>query len=463
MSVVVGFHSSSARKRKLVGMSRSNYIEGTADEFAGGGKRSKDANGSMSAIGNAVLARSRAVGAGVTTPQCLVNLASQVAKNEKQLRALGCKGNPNDWYGKPAVLSQTFDVHKGQIVLHRRTPGGSFRTNAANTSNIPCMANMNGVSISNTRLFGVAVAQVESSPESGIGNNQTTTTWHGVQTVINYSDQRWNAGDLLIADPFPITIRSQNGETTPVVYGPKGVPQEALNIVLRPWSGMHLSNLVNHCEDIIRLRLGSNRIQLQLQAATTSAQMLSHIHAFCDSIFSADMVVSPDNPLRGYAVLYAADRLLDMIKVDWRALKSAKTKKDMDRKEYGNYMRIAMLCKLQAVIDVEDKYIGATNEYAASLPHNGDHVDAQSTTVRAQSTLRSKYLMNLVTPDPNRPDEHVPRCMLEFDARIKMHTDHAKAQYIDRMRDHYGALHAGVCLSSCEKGCAADVFIGKTA
>jgi hypothetical protein len=119
-----------------------------------------------------------------------------------------------------------------------------------------------------------------------------------------------------------------------------------------------------------------------------------------------------------------------------------------------------MLAKLQAVVDVEDKFIGITNEYAASLPHTGDHVDSTTSNVRARSTLRSKHLMELVSKS-NTEDRS--RCMMEFAARVKMHADHAKAQFVDRLRVYFGSLHAGVCLSSADKGQSADLFIGKAA
>ena len=468
MSQAVDFRTYSANKRKFSAFSRSNFIEGTADDYANGGKRSKDANGSERGTGSSILARSRARGAGVTTPQCLVNLTSIVPKNEKLLRALACKGDPNDLYGKPATNEATLDVHKGQIVLHRAKVGSGFRTHASAESGIECISTMNGVSISGTRLFGVAVAQVECYPRVKESSNQTTTTWHGVQTIINYSDQRWNAGDLLIADPFPITVRSRGGESRPMVMGPEGIPDEAQNIILRPFGAAHLSHLVNQMQDLIRLKLGSGKIGESpvarlLQDAKTSEAMLAVLHSVCDNIFATEMVVAPDHPLRGYALAWAADRLLDMITVDWRGLLSARTKKPLTEEEYGNYMRIALLTKLRAVIDVEDKFVGATNAYAASLPHSGDHVDTMSSSDKARSALRSTYLMSLVSLNASITGDERRRCMLEFQTRVKMHMQHCLEEYYNRIRDYFGAFHAGMCLSSADKGSSADVFIGKTA
>ena len=457
-----GFHSTT--RRKYQPFSRNNLIEGPGegDDYANGGKRLRGST--QMAYGSQLLAQSRNP---VVTPQCLINVTSIVAKNERQIRALDAKGSRTDLYGPPSSNEQVFAVKKGMIVLHRAKANGSWKTNLASDSGIECIASLNGVSMNGPDLFMVGVAQTNSEPGDKDSNNQATVAIHGVQTVINYSNQRWNAGDHLIADPFPVLASTQgtadgpSGPAKPKVYGPAGVPEEQLNIPLRPMDGHHLSQHISVAKGAIVQRLGQAETAAKIQACKSGAALLLLVHEICDKIFEHEMQVSPMHPIRGYAVLWAANRLYNMVWVERDALVSAKTGKPVDGEEFGNLVCMCLYAKLNAVIEVEDKFQAVRNAYAAALPHGGDRQDAMSSSKRARSTLHSAYLKGLMDPataggDPNKRSANLGKAH----AHISMHMEHALEEYVHRIRNYFGQFQAGVALSSADSSKNGDICLG---
>jgi hypothetical protein len=451
-------------KRKYQPFSRNNAVPGPgeADDYANGGKRLR---GSMQvAYGSQLLAQSRTSG-GVVVPQCLINVTSIVAKNERQIRALAAKGSRHDLYGPPSSNEGVFAVKKGMIVLHRAKPGASFKTNLASDSGIECLASLNGVSM-NTELFMVGVAQTNSTPGDKEANNQATVALHGVQTVVNYGNQRWNAGDHLVADPFPVLVSAQgtkdgpSGPAKPKVYGPAGVPEEQLSIPLRPMGGAHLSQHVWGAKDAIRLRMGLRENVLKLQACKSGAAMLLVLHGICDYIFEHDMQVSPMQPIRGYAIVWAASRLEHMMWIERASIISKVTGKPLAGKEWGNLLCMCLHAWRDAIIQAQDKFTGIHNAYAAALPHGGDREDAHASNQRSRSALHSAYLLGLLDPASTADDTQRSCNLGEAKARITMHSEETLEQMLLRVLNYFAQFSAGIALSSADSARNGDICLG---
>lgn len=452
MASINSFHSHT--KRRLAAFSRSQGSADGSDYAGGGGKRIRG-----SSMGSSVLAKTRNP---VTTPQCLVNVTAIVPKNEKQIRALAARGDVADLYSAPTGDDSCLAIHKGMVVAHRAKPNASFRTNASADSNVECVGSTNGLSISGTEFFMLGVAQTGSSPADKDSNNQVTVAIHGLQTVVNYCDERIEAGDQVILDPFGCTVTAQgSNEPRPIVYGPVGISERQFSLVLRPMNASHLSHFICAAQDAVRLRLGLPATAAKLAAITTSEALLTLLHQLCDDIFAHDMVVSPMHPIRGYAVIWAANRYCHMIQIESGSLVTSKTKVALTSAEYGNLLRVALLTKLRACIEVEDKFMDVANAYAMALPHGGDRHDA--TGERARSSLHSTNLAALLdqaSPMNANPGDR-PAHMREANARIAMHTEDAMENYVHRIRGYFGSLHFGVAMSSADKGQSYDVFVGR--
>lgn len=385
----------------------------------------------------------------VITPQCLVIMAADVPKEETKFRKATAQGYAADLLAPHAGDENTHAIVKGQLVWHQLDAMAGFRTNLENNSNIKAVGAANGLTLQ-TKLGIPGVAQVNSNP-ANLNENQAQTgvVLHGVQTVVQFGSQRINAGDLVMLGRFPELIRDQDGTVKPAVKGPDGHTEEQTRWPIVKVYGRSFHGFMQNARDIGRIAMGTADFKKKVQGVKNAHDLRRLLHETCDDIFRKNLVVEPDHPVRGFLLFWMAHRYYEMVVL---AEASAFGSKPEDR---GAQMRMAILAELQVLREVETRFQAEGDEYACSLPHDGDHIDARNA---ALSRRLSSLADNGLTKQLEGADS---LAMLQGVTRVHMHYEEALQQFYARIYAYFGARFLGTALTSGGRGDSIDIFVGK--
>lgn len=395
----------------------------------------------------------------VFTPQCLVNLAATVAKGECKRRADEVRHNPSDVLAPPASSDAVHRVFKGFPVMHRAHDGAGFQTHMAADAGLEAVTTLNGLS-KRVRLFMPGVAQVNSFPDSlDDGQAQTTVTTHGVQTIHNFGIGRVQSGDKILFSRFPpLAVLDESGGKYgptygPMVKGPEGCDPSAVYLGIMVLRGGDLNGHIRMAEESMRQIMGTKEFAAKANAIKDLAGLQHLFHDTADAMFNSEMIVDPEDPIRGYMLIWSAIRWYNILILEKATFTGA---------NWGKHVRLAMMLRHRVMCEVEAKYATEGDEYACSLPHDGDLQDAKNSLQRGKSSLAGPYLRGLLGDEVNGTIQATDADkMREGETRLRMHESEMLRQFVFRIQAYINQYFAGTALSSADGGMSFDIMMGK--
>lgn len=391
----------------------------------------------------------------VDTPQRLVTIAAVALKDERDQRRIACRG-AHDMYGPPAATDAEMSVNKGQVGMCYLEAGSTFRLSLQADSNVRVFASSAGLPRSG-RYAWPCVIQTIGDAERKLGSNQVTIAIEGRQTIVPYCSETIQVGDTLYVD-LEGNWTVVDGQTVPAIQGPAGLARNYANLVVRPMPSSTPNAMFTKVEDLLRQKMGLSGFQDLWKDVKTHQQVCDTTHRICDFMFSNELKVSSDMPIRAYAPIWFLWSFSKMLNIHW-----SKVNLDPATVNLANAYVQILRALVQMVKDVEDKFDRLVTEFGAPLPHTTEVVTVNRFTNRSnnKSSIHSHSLTDLFTP--STPPDHVQdsRNVREAAARLDLIVVPLMARIRDEQRNFFVTRCLGTALSCATGVDPCDVLLGR--
>lgn len=398
----------------------------------------------------------------VTVPQCLVNLAADVPKGETKRRHDDAQHDASELLAPPASNDGVHKLQKGMLVMMRATDEGGFNTNMNSDSGVEAVGALNGLHKS-VQFVLPGVVQTLSDPSDLADNQaQSTIAVHGVQTIGNMGASRIHTGDRVMVGKCPplVKLDASTGKfgprIGPMIKGPDGYSPETVCWPVVPVRATTHYAFITNAQHVMRQRMADPAFFARVSKIVAPSALYALFVSETDTMFSTDMIVDEDNPIRGFILMWAALRWWNILCLEPDRLGASAN--------LGQHKRMALAARLRACQESEDRFSKEGEDYGATLPHDGDREDlALSSLKRSRSTLTGDHILQLV--GTVKPGATLPAMsnlgMLEAVTRVSMHEASLQLQFYSRIHAHFAQYMLGTALSSADKGMAMDIFVGK--
>lgn len=399
----------------------------------------------------------------VAVPQSLVVEQAIVHKEEVAIRAnRNGRLPPNQLLAPHATEDAVMNTYKGQLGLTMIERGTTFRGGLGNNPTVRFVTSANGLSKADMANLGIpGVAQVERDATDKTSEDRTTVVLHGVQTLVNTSNDQINIGDKLYVDPSPLLTTDGSGRVVSAIRI-RGIHPETCHFRPRPKRANTVfaweHDLVNRARE--EMGRGDFGKSLQLAVQHGDAQVLYEaIDKTCARVLDVEGGVSDNSPMRWHVRLcvYALVVSLAMTPGALHGLN--------DLNARLTTWVLALQAQLEALRVWSASEERIQRDFQATLPqHTRPMATRSGGGADIDETIHSSRLSALLAPQrqgaASIPPEQRLAAAMEAQARLALHSQHAITVTSHAAHDWLNKFYLGTALSSANKGQAFDVLMG---